>query len=437
MTLPPHLHPINFGQAATNNGRLHFTGFQDLPKELRLEIWRYALQRQRFIHIRIFADKAASAEIQNIACAAERNLDILVMNGTRWQSKLHRVNKESRAEALKFYRIHLPCKYQMVHEGRNRDFCSPYKLNDGVVHINPEWDVLWISRTYGATKALIPFLHQLKAVYDPRRVGLLNLAFEGSDLILCDFERSEYDHVMWSSFVETLLQLREIWIVSITKVGRQVNNALDAYNFGTPAPVFNRSVPIMSTPVTFERLPRDPRPIGADLEYVIEVGGQRRWMEEWLQLLRQWTPLPPASATPIPPTQKRAAGPTYRILHAFNPSGTPREDFINSRSHATTWLQQTEDQWDGIVGINNDVETSTWPVGRKTWRVDWHEDLDQAVRPAFGCWLFPLEAIGRLADGDGDGDRRFLVPEEDQTGRRDQVMDMRAHWPELLVSCLP
>jgi hypothetical protein len=53
-----------------------------------------------------------------------------------------------------------------------------------------------------------------------------------------------------------------------------------------------------------------------------------------------------------------------------------------------------------------------------------NEDLEKAVKPAFGFWLFPLEALGSITEEDPD---RSEWPE---------LCRMADYWPELALSNL-
>ena len=413
MTSQPHLQPINFCPSTHPDASI-FPLFPILPKEIRTKIWRFAMRRQRIIrvHINNQRGKTASEAGENPAAVANGERYFTVVDGSQLLSKILRVNEESRAEALKFHRVHLPCRF--TGDGTITTKGGP--ANHGTLHFNPEWDVLYISAEWPAKDTLIAFLHRLKTIHDPRHVGLLHLAIDGNGLSGNDIlgvEPSEVESETRSAFIETLTQLCEVWFVSTPLVGRQIVGPLSG--FGTAGAMFNRSFPIASTLPTFERLPRDPRSISKDLEHTPGLGGSRDALQDWLRLLKKWQ---------ISPQKVR-----YRFFLAFDPriAGGNVSDQVSAKA----WLQEQEDQWNGRGPsdgfLPQDVQAN-WPVGAQHEEFR-NEHLENAVRPAFGFWLFPLEALGRIG---GDG---LLV--EETRPRGEMLRDMTGHWPELGLSSLP
>lgn len=413
MTSQPHLQPINSCQF-THQYASTFPLFTILPKELRTKIWRYAIRRQRIIHLHINNQrgKTASEAGENPDSVGNGELYFTVVDGSQLLSKFLRVNEESREEALKFHRVHLPCRFT---SGTTREGPASH----GTLHFNPESDVLYISAEWPAKDTLIAFIHRLKTIHDPRHVGLLNLAIDGNGLTGNDIngvQPSEVDSETRSAFVETITQLREVWFVSTPLVGRQIVGPLSG--FGTARAIFNRAFPIVSTLATFERLPRDPRSIAGNLEHTPGLGSSRDQMQCWLRLLKKWQ---------ISPEKVR-----YRFFLSFDSRITVGGGNISDQVSAKAWLQKQEDQWNGQGPddgfLPKDVEAK-WPVGAQDERYI-NEDLENAVRPAFGFWLFPLEALGRIGT---DG---LLVDEEPRPGNQ-MFRDMTEHWPELGLSSLP
>ncbi|CAF9935745.1 hypothetical protein IMSHALPRED_010329 [Imshaugia aleurites] len=413
MTSQPHLQPINSRQFAHHHEASTFPLFTILPKELRTKIWRYALRRQRIIrlHINNQRGKTASEAGETPDSVANGELYFTVVDGSQLLSKFLRVGKESREEALKFHRVHLPCRFT---GGTTKEGPASH----GTLHFNPEWDILYISAEWPAKDILIAFLHRLKTIHDPRRVGLLNLAIDGNGLNGNDIigvQPSEVESETRSAFVETLTQLRQVWFVSTPVVGRQIVGPLSG--FGIAGAMFNRAFPILSTLPTFERLPRDPRSISNDLENTSGLGSSRNDLQYWLRLLKKWQISP----------QKNV---TYRFFLAFDPRIARGN--ISDQVSAQAWLQKQEDQWNGQGPgdgfLPKDVQAK-WPVGAQD-EMYRNEDLENAVRPAFGFWLFPLEALGRIGQ---DG----LLVDEETRPRGEMFRDMTTHWPELGLSSLP
>ena len=412
MTSQPHLQPIN-SRPFTHHDFSTFPLFATLPKELRTKIWRYALRRHRIIriHINNQRGKSASEAGEHPDSVGNGELYVTVVDGCQLLSKFLRVDQESREEVLKLYRVHLPCRFT---GGTSKQGPATH----GTLHINPECDTLYLNAEWPAKNTLIAFIHRLKTIYDPRHIGLLNLAIainglQGNDII--EVEPSGLESDTRSAFAETLTQLREVWFVSISLVGRQIVGPL--MGFGMAGALFNRAFPIASTVPTFELLPRDPRSISKDLEKTHGLASSRDALEYWLQLLKKWQISP----------QKVM----YRSFLAFNPRIVGGSNIFDQVS-ARAWLQKEEDQWNGKGPgdgfLPKDVEAK-WPVGSHDERYR-NEDLENAVRPAFGFWLFPVEALGRIGK---DG----LLVDEERCPRGERFRDMTEHWPELGLSNLP
>lgn len=410
MASQPHLQPINSPQF-THHRALTFPLFTALPKELRTKIWRYALRRQRIIHLHLNNQRGKTAfeAGENPDSVKNGELYFTVIEGSQLLTKLLHVDKESREEVLKFYRAHLPCRFssRTIKEG---------SAGHGTLYLNPEWDFLYINAEWPAKDTLIAFICRLMTIYDPRHIGLLNLAIDGNGLTGNDIigvQPLEVKSEIRSAFIETLTQLREVWIVSTAVVGRQIVGPLSG--FGTAGAMFNRSFPILSTLSTFERLPRDPRSISRDLKNTSGLGSSRDVLQYWLRLLMKWH---------ISPQRLR-----YRFFLAFTPKLA--QDHISDQVSAKVWLQKQEDKWNGHGPsdgfLPKDVEK--WPVGAHDERYK-NEDLENAVRPAFGFWLFPLEALGHIGQ---DG----LLVDEETRPRGEMFRDMTEHWPELGLLSLP
>ncbi|KAL8740591.1 MAG: hypothetical protein Q9190_006731 [Brigantiaea leucoxantha] len=375
----------------THNEALKFPLFPLLPKELRLKIWRHALQRHRIIKLRLEAQREEAAQEAEITSADESDLCCAVVDGCQVLSKYLRVSAESREEALKFYRVHLPCK--LIGRTTTKGLTS-----HGILYFNPEYDFLRISPRTPLKDTLFGFLYHLKTTYDPLNIGLLNLALDFKDLNVINLDRlqpSDLDVKVRIAFVETLTQLQEVFFVSAVRAGRQIFGLMSG--FLTSETIFNRSFPIMATAPTFERLDRDPRPISHDLRKVFTGTSDLRLMLlHWQRLLKKWCICAPRIE--------------YRYLLTFDP--TREGDEISDRTSAKKWLQKEDDEWRN--------PKSHWDQSFLIQR----EDLRKAARPAFGFWLFPVEALGPF-HGEGVAENEGFRPE----GKR--ILDMREHWPEL------
>ena len=434
MSSQPHLQIFTSGPI-THKGDSNFPLFSLLPQELRLKIWRHGLERQRIIkvHLERQTEQTAHQAAESTGSASKRERYCAVVDGYQVLTKLLRVNSESREAALEFYRVHLPCTLTggSTGEGTTRP---------GILHFNPEYDFLHISSKSPVKDTLVDFLYHLKTTHDPRRVGLLNLAVELNDLKgndLGNLKSSDLDPRVRTAFVETLTQLREVFFVSKPRAGRQILG----YQSGIPTSetIFNRSFPILAMAPTFERLHRDPRPIAQDLRQVfVGTFDPRHMLHLWRQLLKKWGVSPPQIE--------------YRFYLAFTPIG--QDDQIYDHGSAKGWLQKEDDEWrkpweDGPAESSQDQDqeqekadepfsgfssffqkaNKRWPVGAASEKFQ-NEDPEKAVKPAFGFWLFPVDALGALPEKGFSEDEGFQPKPK-------QLLDMTGHWPELALLNLP
>ncbi|KAK4448648.1 hypothetical protein QBC34DRAFT_464329 [Podospora aff. communis PSN243] len=145
-----------------NNAK--FELFPLLPTDLRLYIWELSICRSRRILGLILTHPVFWA-------ATEKNDSGYGLEAPKWtrpNSKLLRVNRESRDVALRFYRVHLPTRRIFT---RN-DITT---CHSPILHFNPESDVLLLSHIKKG-EVFANLIHDLVA-YDPRGVGILHLGF--------------------------------------------------------------------------------------------------------------------------------------------------------------------------------------------------------------------------------------------------------------------
>ncbi|MCJ1278688.1 hypothetical protein MMC21_006505 [Puttea exsequens] len=172
----------------------------------------------------------------------------------------------------------------------------------------------------------------------------------------------------------------------------------------------------MALPPTFERLHRDPRPMAPDLKRVLTgTLDSRHMVQDWQHLPKKWW---------VPSSRIE-----YRFLLAFDP--TIGGDQISDCRSANRWLQKEDDKWNGRAPDDGFLKNKNikWLVGalHENFR---NEDLEKAVRPAFGFWLFPVDALGPLHE-------EGVSKEEGFRSRAKAILDMIEHWPGLALSILP
>lgn len=175
-----------------------FSCFQNLSPELRHEIWCHAAKQRRFIRIVLYDDSIYE-------CRGSWETG----DGSSIVHTLFHVNREARQAALLVFRICLPCHF--YHRRRT-------------AYLNPALDILFIEtcqssgRTPVSQRRFVNFIHHLKTEYDPRGVGILNLALSADGMN--DFRTftsgdnlDGFDAAHKESFRETLRQLHHVFVV--------------------------------------------------------------------------------------------------------------------------------------------------------------------------------------------------------------------------------
>ena len=393
MTSKPHLQIFNPDHVSAESFHL----FPFLLKELRCLIWQHALRRQRLINIRLVAliwRNCSLNRVPTVPDAKGKDGYRVVVDGYQMLSKLLRVSSEAREEALRFCRVHIPCHF------RRGDSIAP-----GILYFNPEHDFLQIFSEPPIQDTLIRFCYDLKRIRDPRHVGLLNVAVDINGLNANDLyclHPSELEVEVNAAFVETLAQLQEVFFVSTLRFGQMVTGPLSVGGIW-PCPTFlNRSIPITAEAPTFERIHCDPRPIAEDLAKVFPGRDYQELLEMWHQLLLdKWQ-------VPTPNIK-------YSFLLAFD--GELIHE-VSNRKSAEKFVEKEDQKWN---------ETEVWSPGGSPEKVK-EENLSKAVRPAFGFWLFPVDAGPPLY-------REALTEGFAFQGKH--IYDMSVRWPELALSSLP
>ena len=262
-----------------------FLLFACLPGEIRLEIWRCSMQRERIIHVELTSiDENVDKRYANVNHLQRPTIEEakykLLVNGWQVLSKFLRVNSESRQEALRFYRVHIPCWFQGKGGEEQRQ----------VLYINPEYDfILPVPRTL-TPGILTDFLYDLKA-YDPKDIGLVNLAINRC----CELDDSFGD--FWTDVTrvsdepartavkDILSQIKEIFFVAMCDP-ESMGACLDADEMPT---YINKSYPTAAHTATFDRVGLDPRPVIQDLGCKFIVDKLPIISETWWdRMLQKW-----------------------------------------------------------------------------------------------------------------------------------------------------
>jgi hypothetical protein len=364
-TSQPHLKPLNFDEDVPRNTQASFSLFPMLPKELRIKIWRHALERNRMIQMRITArkdilafrfpqdkDRSAHADALSIINSGQPKFRALVC-GHQVLSKLLCVNRESKDETLRFYRVHIPCVFL---DGKGKE------TGCGTLLFNPEFDFLQLSPSLSIEDTLFDFFYHVKTEWDPHHVGLVNIAIDFKGLMTNELDLvdpSNLDENVRIAVKETLAGLDEVHFVSTVRFGRQLFDFKSG--IGYKGYLYNRSFPIHAKPPAFKRLKLDPRAIEYDMKkIVIGTSNKKEMIRQWQQILRTFG----VSAPQI----------EYKFLLRHDPLADCSP--IIDRHGAEQWLQMESDRWKAESDGN-----------------DREEIPENLVRPVFGFWLFPLDAL--------------------------------------------
>ncbi|SPJ74102.1 uncharacterized protein FTOL_03832 [Fusarium torulosum] len=404
MSSKPHLELFTLEPTPTDTNQLSsFTLFSKLPYEIRIAIWKSSLHVQRIIkiHVHWYMQYVANRAYNGLPVPPmERGKDdpayYPVVQGYQVLSKLLRVTRESREAALAFYRVQVPC--WLTHGLSKSDLWVP-----GELYYNPEYDFLHLQQN---NVDIIEFMCKLKNIYDPRRIGLRNLALCGSLLGgraqgLHTIDPSTISPESLRTFQQIINGLEEVWFVSIQRVGRQ----LIGYETGWPSiykTFFERSVPITAMPPRFDRVGPDPRAIGNDLSH-LHLLNPTYLYNSWRRVIERFEIEP--------------SGIQHQFLFTFGPS---RDQIYNSRD-ASNWLQKEDDIWTGKHkgdGPFSSLNLTKTPASETPAFKD--ENLELAVRPVIGFWIFPVDAFS---------DEYYSTTPDNEI----KEVDVKGHWPDLAI----
>lgn len=381
--------------------------FPDLPKELRLQIWEAAVGRERLINISL---KAHGGRRYELATAEPRYLERnhlrkpisgeryrAVAEGRQLNSKLLRVNRESREIANRFYRVQMPVY-----------LTGPTVTERTLLLFNPEHDFLHIEADAPVKETLLDFLWDLKA-YDPRDVGLLKLALDLQNFCANDLQYLRTSDIFLirqrAALVDTLSQLRSVWFMNLLSSKRTHKPHEYAYVHHEGLQL-SQAVPVTGGQPTLERIGADPRSgLDSALEqvYMGEID-PRELLFRWRRLLRTWR---------VEHDENQVE---YRVVLATKVSERQRASLNPAK------------QTDRAVSIQASADPDDGPLRGSMAKLGALTLAGQdgvARELVAGYWLFPVEALGEIGHGDTLANMDF------EFGR---VLDMRESWPELVVA---
>ncbi|KAK1477862.1 hypothetical protein CABS01_03164 [Colletotrichum abscissum] len=440
-TMPrrPHLELFNPDSAITKGAS--FVVFQQFPIEIRLLIWKHALQRHRMIHIILEKGTEQRQEDERIVDETDTLINSLGRRISGYHYKaiietqrsllpdLTRVNREARDAVSSFYSTQLPCRFR-------RD---KHSETISIIRLNLDWDYLRVSHGKAHT-IFFDFIHDLRA-YDPKGRGLQHLVVEGSDYRTSTHNPSPLKHTFaegpsLDAFRATAAKnLKSLWF-KCTPRGARALNVLDWRRVH----VFNYGVPVFPNFTFFDAPLPDPRVgIVRDLE---KIGGTvydpREGPLGWRKLLRDAGVRPEDVAN-----RGQSRDLDVRIMYASSEEGS-----IRTREDAARVLHEEDFRWLGLQWWFHGWDTPAAggraggerPAGcfstasglqAKRPEFDGPEVLAAAPRPALGFWLFPVEAFGGIPG----------VEEETSSWLKVKwIWDLSPHRPELalvdsLIAC--
>jgi hypothetical protein len=405
MATPQHLQIIN--PRYNHDQNISFNQFPRLSPELRMHIWRIAITENRLLELEVGLPSDAEAYHESHPYSTTNALNNLVsgrnyvatMKGFQLHSELFRVNRESRDVALRFYRVHIPCYLQTNMDRSEEINRRRIRTKRVMLYFNPEHDFIQLNYSSGVqNQPFIDFVHDLKA-YDPRNVGLINLALEYNSMNVLHAMVEIPEPVARESFVTMLSNLQELIWLAESHAGRGVMGLLEGFE-GLDFR-FNHSMPVKAITAGFTLLEQDPRAVKEDLKKVWTASTDPRISRvQWRALLIRW--------------QVRQAKPTReRVLFSYQPPSYEQQVFDHKT--AKKFLDEEEAKW--FRAQEQRVGLVRRYAGK--YPVESPEELAKAVRPAVGFWLFPAEALGPLV-GNISGMKKWF--------------DLSGYEPELALS---
>lgn len=387
-----------------------FHWFPYLPRELRLQIWEAAVPRERLIHISL---KAHGGRRYELAAAEPRYLERnhlrkpisgeryrAVAEGRQLNSKLLKVNRESREVARKFYRVQIPIY-----------LTGPTITEKTTLLFNPEHDFLHIEAEAPVKETLLDFLWDLKA-YDPKDVGLLKLAVDLNAFCANDLQYLRKCDIYLirqrAALVDTLSQLKSVWFINRQSARRALVRTSRQDTTDPTIPQCGGAVPVTGGQPTLERIGTDPRSgLAKALEqvYMGEID-PREILFRWRRLLRTWR------------VEHDETQVEYRVALASTPEQQRPSDGVKQTGQFADVSSKDHEE-----GPPPPPHEQTMSRARALTLAAGQNGLTPAL--VAGFWLFPVEALGTIGEGDKLADMDF------QFGR---VLDMREYWPELVMT---
>ncbi|KAF5546937.1 hypothetical protein FMEXI_5442 [Fusarium mexicanum] len=351
-----------------------FPQFNKFPPELRQRIWIQSLTHERIL--KIYSGKEGVEVRERVAI-----------------SKLFSTNRESRASAKKFYRVHIPCTY--VH------MTSTY---DGILYFNPELDIIHVFEW-----AYFPELAHHIWSLDPLHVGIVNLAlqtygsccnyyyFRGSFKTDCDLDKIKAAIPRLKRFIFVCHGVYESETCQYRENRRRPERDLASSPF----------VPVKPHISAFQTMKQDPRAVGNFLDGVdcVEMIRVRGVVEDWFEHLEEWginkdptvlyqIMMSYPDCDPEIIVEENACWPhdvNCELSDLSSESDAPTKSVraVYNREDAVAFAEHEMAERKRIL---DEILEEALEEGEEGEEVD-EKIFGQDATPAFGFWLFPLEAL--------------------------------------------
>lgn len=355
-----------------DSGSGSFKKFSELPKEIRLDIWECALRRDRIVEV-------------TLKYGGTHARSTILKRGRGMNTPLLSVSREARFAAESFYQVSIP------YTDADRPEIQ------GHFRFNPNYDTLYVHFKDGRHFFLAFLAHLMES--DPMGIGLKRLAVDINDVISLrkvDMHSGDDFKAIREGSIPLLERLSEVLFVSVEPTGRLWMKYLTGLRQWQHVVEYHSTCPIWGRAAGFERIPRDPRACGDDLQRVFTgTTDPRKAMVAWNQTLEKWG---------VPSTTQT----NHRLLISCIPSAGE----ITDRETAEKWLREEDTIWcDGLATLADDNSDNAYGPAEE-------KDLS---RSAVGFWIFPIEAVGPFPRNG----------EENTSSKGMRVLDMTKHWPEL------
>lgn len=349
-----------------------FHRFSQLPAELRIRIWTFALPRQRFLRIRITAHHHVA---HNAKPRCPYHLDLL--SASQPPSSLLHVNREASDVFSAFYRLRLP----IGPEGKR------------AIHFCPEVDILYLKLGFLTTANIMAvFFHDILAS-DKNCIGIRNLAMGGvGDMsLLSRLTPSLLTPEEAVAVTTVLTNLRRFY--AVISPGPEARNMFGLFSFPGEEIRRNCSVPIAAQTQEFEWLETDPREgIREDLKHVAVGVDPRQFLFKWRILEEKFGVV-------------RSSDTHLEIRHIFAIWPESPDPAVGSRDGLVEYLRKEDarfDRWLEQLDLKDDNRRGV-------------SELQQVA----DFWTFPVGTFGETPS---------LAPRPWQLK---MVFDLSTSWPSL------